>query len=113
MTNGKQPALPPHALYDQPPLFAAPTSAKALQEYVANVPPEWNFPFRDPLPAALMELEPTPPRNAEDAERRKGRRARAPRNARVAAGGRASKWRSTPAASPSDADPAMEAGPTV
>lgn len=51
MTNGVHPALPPHALYEQPRLF--PEDFDLSQ---STLPAGTNFPFQAPLPAVLDEI---------------------------------------------------------
>jgi hypothetical protein len=56
MSNGEKPALPPHALYEQPTLFQAPQTAEELKAFTQSLPKDLKFPFQDVLPGALSQL---------------------------------------------------------
>lgn len=58
MSNGQKPALPPHALYEQPSMFQAPQSPEELKAFTQLLPPDVHFPFQDILPGALNNLHP-------------------------------------------------------
>lgn len=57
MTNGTKPALPPHCLYQQPQMLAAPESPEDLKKATETLPEGIHFPFQDPMPAALRGLK--------------------------------------------------------
>jgi hypothetical protein len=57
MSNGEKPALPPHALYEQPPMFQIPQTANELHTFTQALPKDVRFPYQDILPAALERLQ--------------------------------------------------------
>jgi hypothetical protein len=57
MSNGTKPALPPHCLYQQPQMLAAPQSPEDLKKATETLPEGVHFPFQDPMPAALRGLK--------------------------------------------------------
>eukprot|EP00667_Euglena_gracilis_P009291 EG_transcript_9429 len=57
MSNRPKPALPPHWLYQQPPVFQRPQSAKQLQRCTKALPPGVRFPFQHLLPSAVEALK--------------------------------------------------------
>lgn len=61
MSNGEKPALPPHALYEQPSMFQPPQTAEELAAFTQILPAGVRFPFQDILPEAMSEMSPLCP----------------------------------------------------
>jgi hypothetical protein len=57
MTNGVRPALPPHALYEQVPLFEIPKTSDDFEKLEMLLPAGTKFPFQSPLPSAVRAIE--------------------------------------------------------
>jgi hypothetical protein len=76
MSNGQKPAMPPHSLYQQQQMFPIPETPEELEACTNLLPPGANFPFQQPLPAAVDGMRGGAGDFEDRRRRRRGRRGR-------------------------------------